>query len=225
MSSGDFHQIITANALLFLQTQKEPQLRQACEEASLVYPESAGAHWALKIRGLPSKESFHPLAGIDMAFQLCEIAAQMNKGVYFLGGKPGLAEKAMTYLSENIPNLRVSGFHHGFFSQQEEAGIIHQITQSQAGLVLVGMGMPFQDLWIYSRKHLLPKALYIGIGGTFDIWSGNLKRAPKWVQKQGLEWLYRFWLEPWRWRRMAQLPLFVYRVLREKTFGPPTLEI
>lgn len=207
--SNEFHQVITANALLILEAESNAALDATCHAASLVIPESAGAIWAIRRLGGPETAQ---IAGVDLAFKLCEMTARLGKSVFLLGGKPGVSEAAAHYLLSKIPHLDVAGTLDGFFNPDRDEVIVNAIRDSGASLCLVAMGMPFQDVWIHSRREVLPGAVFMGVGGTFDVWAGNVKRAPLWFQHRGLEWLYRFWQEPSRWPRMAQLPVFALKV-------------
>lgn len=215
MDSDRPHQIITANALLVLEVQNNPQLKKACDDAALILGESAGVAWAAKIlQGIRLER----IAGIDFAMRQCERAAALGKAIYLLGGGPGIAELTASSLNKTIPNVQVTGSHCGFFDAEDEPALIEDIRQSRARLVLVAIGMPKQDIWIHQHINVLPPALYIGVGGSFDIWTGKIKRAPRRLQDWGLEWLYRLFQEPKRWTRILQLPRFVFKVLMARLF-------
>lgn len=213
LASSQSNQIITGNALLLLEAEHNLSLQKACATASLVLPESAGIAWALRRRGV---QDFYRIAGIDLAFQLCEMAAKSGKSVFLIGGKPGVSEAVARHLISRIPKLDIAGTLDGFFNILQDTVITNAIRDSGAALCLVAMGMPLQDIWIAGRRSLLPKTLCMGVGGSFDVWAGNVKRAPAWFQQRGLEWLYRFYQEPHRWPRMAQLPLFALKVLTKR---------
>jgi len=120
-------------------------------------------------------------------------------------------------LQQKIPKLKIGGTHSGFHSAQEEQQLHQTLAQLQPQVILVGLGVPRQELWIAQNRHLCPQAIWIGVGGSFDIWSGSKNRAPAWLANNNLEWLYRLYKEPWRWRRMLALPqfavkAFVYRL-------------
>ncbi len=213
LGSGQFHQIVTANALLLLRAELDSQLQRTCESAALVLPESSGAAWA--IRQLEGHPPFH-MAGIDLAVELCKLAAGLNKPVFLFGAEPGVALSAAAFLKKQIPNLATAGHFDGFFDCEKERMIINEIRSTGSAVVLVATGMPRQDLWIYERRRELPPAVYVGVGGSFDVWAGHVKRAPKSMQKWGLEWLYRLAQEPTRWKRMMGLPVFALKVLAQK---------
>lgn len=209
MKSFVSHQIITANALLLLEAQKSPVLQKACREASLILPDSAGVSWAALTLRL---SRLHRFPGIDYAFELCGLAESLGIPVYLLGGQPGVQKKAARYLYSHYPNLVITGMRDGFFQARDERSIMDDIGQSRARLVLVAMGMGKQEVWINQHLSALPPAVYIGIGGSFDVWAGNIQRAPGLLQKSGLEWAYRLKQEPFRWKRINQLPKFALKV-------------
>lgn len=198
---------------MVLETQKNPLIKDICEDASLVIPESSGVTWAASYTGIGKVER---IPGIDFAFNLCALADQLNVPIYLLGGGAGIAKKAGRFLNTVYPQLQISGMRDGFFNKEDEPAIIRDIAASQARLVLVALGMPKQELWIHKHLSHLPPAIYIGVGGSFDVWSGKIRRAPTWLRTLGLEWLYRLKQEPFRWRRIAQLPSFATKVISSR---------
>ena len=213
LSRGDrAAHLVTANSLMAIEAEHNRDLRTACAEADLSVADSSGLTWAARALREPALERF---PGVDIAFELCHRAAESNIPVYLLGGALGVADRAGRHLVAAIPGLRIAGSRDGFFREDDEPSVIAAIRESGARIVLVALGMPRQELWIYRNKARLPAGLYIGVGGTFDIWAGMATRAPLWVQDMGFEWLFRLIQEPWRLRRMLGLPLFAWRVLRE----------
>lgn len=219
MTSGSAHQLITANSLLLLESQHSSELRRACTEAEMVSSDSIGISLAAFYLGRPVP---HRQPGIDLAKDLCGLAEIESFPVYLLGGRPGVAGKAATALQKEFPNLMVVGMRDGFFRYEDEPAILEDIGRSNARLILVALGMPKQEIWIAENRHRLSPGLYVGVGGSFDVWANVVKRAPILFRKFGLEWLFRLAQEPFRWKRIAQLPTFVFRVLlsRFATFNP-----
>lgn len=206
-------QLITANALLFQDMQRDPLLGKICASASLVVADGAGVSWAGWMMGEPPLFRY---PGIDLAYDLCQESAHRNTPVFLLGGAPGVGQQAGKFLVKSIPGFNLAGVEHGFFSLDETDRIIDKIRSSGARFILVAIGMPKQDQWIFDHKASLPPGLYMGVGGTLDVWAGSLKRAPKIMRDWGLEWFFRLIQEPLRWRRMMGLPAFVWRVFRWK---------
>ncbi|NER07790.1 MAG: WecB/TagA/CpsF family glycosyltransferase, partial [Okeania sp. SIO3C4] len=137
--------------------------------------------------------------------------------VFFYGGKPGVAMKAADIWQQKVSQLAVA-CQHGYLSPAEETELLKTLAQLQPKLIFVGLGVPRQELWIAEHKHICPEAVWIGIGGSLDIWAGVKERAPAWFCDNSLEWLYRLYQEPWRWRRMLALPHFALKTLMDVKF-------
>jgi N-acetylglucosaminyldiphosphoundecaprenol N-acetyl-beta-D-mannosaminyltransferase len=205
-------QIITANPLMLLAAQKDEELAEIIEEAALVVPESSGIKWASEQSGTPLDE-FVP--GIDLFLGMCKLARDLNQSIYLLGGRPGVAEKAAAALGAKIPGLRIAGTHHGYFPAGEDPGVVAQIRDTAPGLLFVGMSVPHQEKWIHRNLEALGVPAVMGVGGSFDVFSGRLRRAPAWMRELGFEWLFRTLQEPWRFKRIVHLPVFVYKILTQ----------
>ncbi|WP_066379955.1 MULTISPECIES: WecB/TagA/CpsF family glycosyltransferase [unclassified Anabaena] len=202
--------VITLNAEMTMQAQQNPSLANVIENAELVIPDGAGVvlylQWLLwqKVQRCP---------GIELAEKLLHAMGQqqIDKQVFFYGGAPGVAAQAAAFWQQQIPSLHIAGTHSGYHSAEEEQQLQQTLAQLQPQVILVGLGVPRQELWIAQNRHLCPQAIWIGVGGSFDIWSGTKSRAPAWLGNNNLEWLYRLYKEPWRWRRMLALPKFAIK--------------
>ena len=204
--------IATANAEMIMIAQKDKELGHILNEADLVVPDGAGVLWAGEQLGTPFPER---VAGADLTVELLKRASIMNWPVYFLGGNPGVAAKAAKKFMEDHGKFSLVGCHDGYFDEEEERHIIADIRKSGAKILFAGLGVPKQEKWLYAHKDEL-SAVSMGIGGVFDVMSGNLKRAPLWMQKHRLEWAYRLYLQPSRIGRMAALPKFMRAVKKWK---------
>ncbi len=213
VQSGRPHHIITGNTLMMLEAQKDPELRRILEKASLVVPESSGVLWACRVMGVPL-EDFTP--GIDLLLAICRIAQQRGYPVYLLGSSQDVVHGAGEELLRLYPGLNMAGTHHGFFSEEEVPSLLEALHQARPALLFVGMGMPLQEKWIARHLTSLGVPVVMGVGGSFDVLSGKLWRAPSVVRRAGMEWLFRLAQEPWRWRRIARLPVFAWKVIRER---------
>lgn len=204
-----FQMIVTPDALALLLSRQNTPYRKIVQSAGLVLPDGVGLIWALKFLGTPVQAR---LAGVEFMEHLCRQASSEDCPVYFLGGKKGVAVKASQKMRERYPGLRVVGAQHGYYSCEEEGRILDDIKVSGAKIIFVGFGVPNQEIWM--SKHLPELGIVgMGIGGSMDVLSGGLKRAPRTWQRVGLEWFYRVLQEPWRFKRAIKLPVFVFFVL------------
>lgn len=212
---GESHQIITANPLMILAAEKDPALRAAFDGADLVLPDSAGVQWAARLQG----KRLTKISGIDLMEKLCAEAAITGWSVFFLGAAPGVAETAAKKLTERHSGLLVAGTQHGYFSQGTgEDAVVHLLAKAKPDLLFVALSTPFQDGWIHKNLSRFGAKVVMGVGGSFDVLSGRLRRAPKWMRAVGLEWFFRLIQEPRRFSRMLPLPYFVLKsiVFRQK---------
>ncbi|MFN5968223.1 MAG: WecB/TagA/CpsF family glycosyltransferase, partial [Pseudanabaena sp.] len=156
--------------------------------------------------------------GIELSEQIVQIAEEKQWRIFLIGGAPKVVDTVAEIWSNKWADIAIAGTHHGYFDAAIEQQICEQLQSSQPNLILVGLGVPRQELWIQKYRYLCPDAVWIGVGGSFDIWSGIKTRAPEWFSNNNLEWLYRLYQEPWRWRRMLSLPHFVWCVKKESLF-------
>ena len=147
--------------------------------------------------------------------KICALAETRGHSLFLLGSAPGVAESAGRVLMQRFPALKLVGAYHGYFEDSEEPSLIALIRGAKPSLLFVGMGMPAQEKWIARNLRALNVPVVMGVGGSFDVLSGKLKRAPAPIRRLGIEWLFRLSQEPWRWRRIAQLPVFAWRVIKE----------
>ena len=178
----------------------------------MIIPDGSGVILASKILGTPLKKG--KVAGVDLGWNLIKAAAEKGYGLYMLGGKPGVAEKAAANLKEMYPSLKISGYADGYFKDDET--VIEKINESGADILFVALGVPKQELWMSKNRDKLKVRLMAGLGGSVDIYAGEAKRAPKIFIKLGLEWLYRLLREPKRIGRMMKLPKFVFGTIFAK---------
>ncbi|MBI9086094.1 MAG: WecB/TagA/CpsF family glycosyltransferase [Desulfobacterales bacterium] len=187
------------------------------QQADYVLPDGIGLTLAGKLLQTPLKENIN---GTDMMPFLCKMAASRGYSLFMLGGRSGVAAQAARRLSERY-QVSIAGTAHGYFDRfKESQQVIDQINRSGADILLVGLGAPEQEKWIMRHRHRLAPRVLMGVGGLFDFYSGNIKRAPVWMREIGLEWVYRILQEPGRmWRRyVLGNPLFLYRVARWRFF-------
>lgn len=204
-------QVITINPEMIENASQNPDFAEIINSAELVIPDGIGVEIGLKILGYNVRR----IAGIEFSHRMIEECAKNSQSVALVGAKPQIVEKAKENLEKEISGLYITYAHDGYFSNDEE--IINELKIRQPRLVLCALGSPKQEEFIIKAKQVLPNALFVGVGGSFDVWSGVVERAPEIYQKLGLEWLYRTVKEPKRFKRIfPTLPLFVLKVLREK---------
>ena len=207
-----FSRIITLNAEIAYGAYDDEKLVSLINEADLVTPDGSGILWAADRYGTPLKER---VCGIDLLMALLEHYNDDSHGFYFLGAKAEVANAAAEKIRSSYPNLRFCGYHDGYFGKENSEAMAKEIKESGAEILIVAMGAPFQDLWIAEYGKACGAKVAIGVGGSLDVISGTVKRAPKIVQKLRLEWLYRLLKDLSRWRRVLALPKFMSLVKKQ----------
>ncbi|MEM6423562.1 MAG: WecB/TagA/CpsF family glycosyltransferase [Cyanobacteria bacterium P01_D01_bin.128] len=205
---GQGSHVVTLNAEMSMQADRNVALKQVIQAAELVIPDGAGITLYFRLKG----QRLQRYPGIELAADLLH-QCQPQESVFFYGGAPGVAEKAGDRWRSQLPGLHISGIQHGYLKPEGKSRFHQILRDRQPNLIFVGLGVPRQEFWIADHRHLCPKAIWVGIGGSFDIWAGIKRRAPAWFCNHNLEWLYRLYQEPWRWRRMLALPKFALRAL------------
>ncbi|MBQ1579682.1 MAG: WecB/TagA/CpsF family glycosyltransferase [Firmicutes bacterium] len=201
--------IVTPNAEIVEKASKTSELRRIInDEAAIVTPDGVGLIYASKLKGDPIQEK---VAGIDFAHSAIELCAKLGRSVYLLGSKPGVAEAAAANLEKEIPGLKIAGFRDGYFREDEEPSVVAEINASGAYFLCVALGSPKQEYFVIKHRDALKVKAAAGLGGSLDIWSGQLNRAPKFYIDHGLEWLYRMIQEPKRLKRLPALPVFLIK--------------
>ncbi len=204
------HQICTINPEFVMQAQQDELFRNVLHSATLCVPDGIGLLWAARRLSHPLRER---VAGSDLVGQIAARAAQLDWRLYFLGAAPGVAARAATILQAHYPGLVIAGIFPGSPAPAEEDNIVERIRAARPDVLLVAFGAPVQDVWIARNQPRLNVPVAMGVGGSLDFIAGVAQRAPVWIQRIGLEWLYRLVREPWRWRRQLALPRFVWHVL------------
>ncbi|MFN3649916.1 MAG: WecB/TagA/CpsF family glycosyltransferase [Armatimonadota bacterium] len=214
IQSGEPHLVVTADASMHVIASGDRELLQLVNEADLVTPDSTGVLWAARKLGTPLEER---VSGVELAEMLCAESAQRGFSLYFFGAAPGVAEDAAEVMRRRYPGCRIVGTAHGFLSSPEEQrALLDDIREKRPAVLLVAMGIPRQEKWIRQHMDELRVPVNMGVGGTFDVFSGRVDRAPLWMQRNGLEWLYRLLRNPSKYSKVATLPVFMLRVLRRQ---------
>ena len=206
--------IVTPNPEIVMLARKDASLASAIEKACLVIPDGIGIMYGAKILRKTIKER---IPGIDFTSSLFERMVEEGKSVFLFGAKPGVAEKAAENISAQFPGIVISGFCDGYFS--DDAPIIEKINAAKPDFLMVCLGCPKQELWMQTNAAKLDVGVMIGAGGSLDVFSGTVERAPMAWRKLGLEWLHRLLKDPKRIRRMAVLPKFIFAVIFSRFRG------
>ena len=207
----ELHQVVTINPEGVWLAVNDPALAAIMEQAALITPDGNGVLWAARQLGTPLKER---VAGIELMENICRRAAEQGWRVYLLGAKPGVAQAAGEKLMEKYPGLRIVGCDNGYFRGREEQAIA-AVREAEADVLFAALGMPYQEQWLYQHRQELGCAVAVGVGGSFDVIAGLVKRAPALWQKLKLEWLWRLLSDPKRWRRYLVIPRFMRAVKRQ----------
>ncbi|AND84141.1 WecB/TagA/CpsF family glycosyltransferase [Clostridium tyrobutyricum] len=178
---------------------------------SIIIPDGVGTVLASKILKNPVAEK---IAGIDIMKQIIEKCEIENKAVYFLGAEQNVLENCIENLRNIHKNLNIVGSHNGFFDLENCNNIIEDIKEKRPYAIFVAMGSPRQDIFISRNMEKLPCNIFMGVGGSFDVFAGKVKRAPKWMVNIGIEWLYRVIKEPWRIKRLISIPKFLINIIQ-----------
>ena len=200
-----------------MECRRSEQVRQAVNRAGLATPDGMPLVWLSKWKsGLPVNRVYGP----DFMLALCERSAALGYSHYFYGGVDGIPELLATRLQTRFPGLKIAGAYSPPFrplTAAEEADIIAQINQAGADIVWVGLGTPKQDVWMAAHRDQLTVPVLIGVGAAFDFHTGRVPQAPTWMQRNGLEWLFRLWQEPKRlwYRYLVYNPLFILHILAQ----------
>ena len=214
------HHIVTADASMLVMAQSDAGLHRIICNAEMVTPDSTGVLWAAKRHKGVLRER---VSGVEIVERLCAASAQRGYRIYFFGAAPGVAEAAAARMSEKYPGLAVAGTRDGFFQESDDSAIVEKIRASRADVLCVALGIPKQEKWICAHRDALQVPVLIGVGGTFDVLSGRVRRAPMLFRRIHLEWLWRLLSNPKKISKVALLPRFVRMVLASavQTHGQP----
>lgn len=211
IDSPKVSQIVTINPEMFENAATDNEFSNIIKEAEMVIPDGVGVKIALKINGINTER----IPGIDFAKKLLVESAINSIPVAIIGAKEEVITAAIDNLKKEINGLNIVYYHNGYFDNDDD--IYNEINSKSPKLILIAMGSPRQEQFIYNAKNTLKPALMIGIGGSLDVWSGSVKRAPIIFQKLGIEWLYRTITQPSRLKRIfPTLPLFLLKSINYK---------
>jgi N-acetylglucosaminyldiphosphoundecaprenol N-acetyl-beta-D-mannosaminyltransferase len=212
VDAGGHHLVATVNPEFVMRAQQDREFARVLESADLCLADGTGVVWAARRRGCRVRL---PVTGVDLIGPLAAMCARRRFRLFLLGAAPGVALDLATRLAAEHPGLLVAA-HSGSPDPSSDAETIRAIHSQPPQVLLVAYGAPSQELWIDRMKDALGVAVAIGVGGAFDYLTGRVPRAPLWMRRAGLEWLYRLGRQPWRVRRMAVLPAYAFQVLRSR---------
>ncbi|WP_420902053.1 WecB/TagA/CpsF family glycosyltransferase [Selenomonas bovis] len=205
--------VATANAEMLMRATHDGALRRILQGAAMVTPDGAGTVWAAHHLGYAMPER---VAGYDMVQELMREAPAKRRRIFFFGSAPGVADKAKKKAEQLYPGIEIVGTRNGFFTAADEPAIIEEIRAAHPDILLAALGVPKQEKWLAKHLGELGVPVAIGVGGTFDVMAGVMKRAPRWMQRAKLEWLFRGMMQPKRAGRLLALPRFVLKVHAQK---------
>ena len=210
---GGTHLIATANAEMIMMATHDNELRDILNSASLVVPDGAGTVWAAHHLGYDMPER---VAGYDLVQEILREAPRFHRRIFFFGSAPGVADMAKKVAEEKYAGIEIVGTRNGYFSDDDNDDIVRQIRESKPDLLIAALGVPKQEKWLKNFQGDIGGPLAIGVGGTLDVMAGVVPRAPKWMQRAKLEWLFRGLRQPKRIGRLMALPKFVIKVHESK---------
>ena len=208
--SESFHLMVTLGTEMVMSAQENDDFRTIVESADLVVPDGIGVVMASRMAGLVAPER---VTGVELLHDLVE-ASDDDVRFFFYGSAPGVAQQAVSNLQEKVKPFHCAGILDGYVQDPEE--VLQAIEEARPQILFVALGSPRQEAFLSQHRERLERAgvrLGVGVGGSFDVYAGTVERAPVWVQRVHMEWLYRLLKQPSRWRRMLALPRFAVRVL------------
>jgi N-acetylglucosaminyldiphosphoundecaprenol N-acetyl-beta-D-mannosaminyltransferase len=205
--------VITLNPIILMQSLQDDKLADAISDAPFIIADGTGIVWASQYLGNPVPER---IAGYDLLHELLRVGNKNKWSVYLLGANDEIVKLASNKVKEMYSDIQIVGVHHGYFDENEDQNIINKVKQSDPQILFVARSIDKQEKWISKYKKQLNIPIMMGVGGSFDVLSGRLKRAPIIYQKLRLEWFYRLIQEPWRYKRMLAIPKFIIKIMKEK---------
>jgi len=213
IESGRPHIVITADSSGIVEAHRDSEFFEIFQSADLVTADSVGVLWAAKRMGKPLHER---VSGVDIYAKLCQLSAERGYKIFLIGAAPGVAEIAAERCRLLFPGLNIVGARHGYFPTESDEIVAQEIAETHPDILVVAMGMPRQEKFIRHTQDIIRAPVAIGVGGTLDVFSGRIHRAPRWIQKLKLEWFYRLLQNPKKFAKVRNLPIFVRMILRSR---------
>jgi N-acetylglucosaminyldiphosphoundecaprenol N-acetyl-beta-D-mannosaminyltransferase len=218
IEEGGVHHVIPVNPYKLIRFRSNKELNLIYSASDMKLASGAGVLWASKKVGFPLRERVDVLSFLMELVRLAEIK---EYSIFIVGGRPEVAEQAFFNIKKSFPKIRIVGRHGGFFNSDREISIVEAMRKSQANIIIVGLGFPYEDRWITKNREMFKNAVFISVGGALDIISGVNRKAPAFFAERGLDWLYRIITRPWRYGRLLRvvffdIRLFFYGLFRKK---------
>jgi N-acetylglucosaminyldiphosphoundecaprenol N-acetyl-beta-D-mannosaminyltransferase len=215
IKDGGVHHVICLNPYKLQRIKYNGDLKLISNKADLRLPSGAGLEWAAKLLKTPLKERIDVLS---LMMDLVRISEIKEYTLFMVGARPEIIEQAYFNIRKSFPKIRIVGRHGGYFSSEREVSVIEAIRKSEANIVFVGLGFPKEEKWIYSIKNEFKNTIFLSVGGSIDVISGDIKKAPPFFMERGLDWFYRIISKPWRVGRIFMLKLFFIQVIWSRIF-------
>ena len=213
VKSGECHMVVTADASGFVIANSDPVLSKIYNSADLLTPDSQGVVWALRRQGI---QGISRVSGVDLVNELCALSSQRGYSIVLLGAAPGVADMAAEKLRLKHPGCNIIGTRHGYFPAEDDEIVANEIAHLSPDFLFVALGIPRQEKFIAKTKSIIRSRVAIGVGGSFDVFSGRTKRAPLLIQKLKMEWLWRLMLNPSKFSKVKMLPQFINMVRKDQ---------
>ena len=211
MEEGLTSTIIAVNPEKVITASKDEQIKTLINDATYQIPDGVGILIASRLKGGAIQSR---VTGVDMMDRLLKFASDEGKKVFMYGAKEEVVATAKVKIEEKYPSIQITGYSNGYTKDQDE--LVRKINESGAEIIFVALGSPRQELWIRDHMKDLNVKVYQGVGGSFDVFAGNVKRAPSFFRKAGLEWFYRLITDPKRFKRQLALPKFLFKIITKK---------
>ena len=206
--------IVTLNPEMIVNAMKNIELQAAINNANLIVPDGTGIVWAFKTLNKNDPAKIERVPGIELAEKILESANELKKRIAIFGSTQTTIEKAAAIIQNKYPDITIVKTTDGYHGIEKDLQVAEEIADENPDLILVALGSPRQEIWINKHSSFFPKSIMIGIGGSLDVWSGKIQRAPKWFRDNHLEWFYRAVTQPKRTIRILKsLPKFIWLVV------------
>jgi N-acetylglucosaminyldiphosphoundecaprenol N-acetyl-beta-D-mannosaminyltransferase len=215
IKDGGVHHIICMNPYKLHRMKTNADLKLIANKADLRLASGAGLEWAAKTLKTPLKERIDTLS---LMMDIVRISEIKDYTIFFVGGRPEITEQAFFNIKKSFPKIRIVGRHGGFFNMEREKSVIEAIRKSEANIVFIGLGFPKEEKWIYANKNEFKNTIFVSVGGSIDIISGEIKKAPPYFMENGLDWFYRIISKPWRIGRLFRTALFFMIIIKNRLF-------